>query len=182
MMVCKPSAMAASRPGACGLPPDAARLELAEGVLDGREVRRIRWQEADLTACRFNAAGGAPRCLCTLRLSQMHDLSGTQRGEQDLTHEQVPDLTIGRPAHRHRCGDAGGAHRRDEGDIGAVVARDAARPPAVRVERGRSAASDADSSRSHRQRPACAGSKLGRLSPPRGPLRLIPLTSAQNFF
>src|SRR5215218_6374250 len=69
------------------------RLELAEGVLDRGEVRRVRRQEPDLAACRFNELTN-PQMLVHAEVVAEHDLSGTQGGEQDLTHEQVPDLTI----------------------------------------------------------------------------------------
>ena len=157
-----------------------AGLELAEGVLDGGEVRRVWRQEADLAACRFNELPN-PQMLVHAEVVTEHDLSGMQGGEQDLTHEQVPDLAIGRPAHRHRRGDAGGAHRRDEGDIGAVVARNAAHHP---LSAGSTAVAGRQTQISSTliDKDQSARIKLGRLGPPRRTLRLIPLARAQDFF
>jgi hypothetical protein len=52
-----------------------AGLARAEGVLDGRDVRRIRWQEADLAACRCNQLGDS-QMRVPAEVVAAYDLSG----------------------------------------------------------------------------------------------------------
>ena len=127
-MVAKPAAMASSRAGRVRALAWRRGLELAEGVLDGGEVGRIGWQEAHLAARCFDELADS-RFLCTLRLSQSTICPGRKEGTRIWRANSGQHLPIGRPGHRHRCGDAGEAHRREERDVGAVVARHAAHHP-----------------------------------------------------
>lgn len=114
-----------ARPGA-GAAED--RLELTEGLLDGIEIRRVGWQEEDVTARGLDQTlgGGA---LMNAEVVPDDELAGTQRGHQDLGDEDVKCQPVEGSLPRHGGGDPPPRERRDQRGLGPVIARGGADHP-----------------------------------------------------
>ena len=71
-------------------------FEFGEDLLDGIEIRAIRWQESKSGACRFDG-GGDRRLFVNNQIVEHHDITRAQRRHQDLLDIGQEGLAINGP-------------------------------------------------------------------------------------
>ncbi len=159
--------------------PAQHRLELAEGLLNRREIRRIRRQEDYLTA-RSGDQLLRRHALVDAEVVPDDGLPRRQRGNQHVFDEDLTGVAGHGPLHRHRRRDAIAAHGRNQGGVGAMIARRRAdhplatwgAPVAWRHGEVRAALIDEDQG---------GGIAPGEFLPPGGAHALIALRGEQDF-
>lgn len=102
--------------------PSQAGFQLREGLFNGREIRRIRWQKYETTASGFNGLPH-PWSLMDQEIVQDHDLPWAQAGGQDLLHVIGKSGAISRPVQQERRPHPRKRHRGDDGQDGSIIAR-----------------------------------------------------------
>src|SRR5215216_708270 len=107
-----------------GAGPDPAQdaLHLREGLFDGREVRRVGWQEQNLRSRTLYELPD-PLALVDLEVVHHHHLSVLERWCQEVLYVGLEGSRVGGARHAHRCHNAFGAQRGDERHVLAPVAR-----------------------------------------------------------